>query len=55
MTTREQFHQLADQVDDDTAEEVLEFARWLLREQAAQAARTAPYWTGNAPRPAYAS
>jgi putative tryptophan/tyrosine transport system substrate-binding protein len=35
VTTREQLHQLVDQVDDDTAEEILGLAEWLLREQAA--------------------
>ena len=32
MTVKEQLHTLVDQLDDDTATEVLAFARWLLSE-----------------------
>jgi hypothetical protein len=34
MTSRQSLHELVDQVDDDTAEELLEFTAWLLQEQA---------------------
>jgi hypothetical protein len=34
MKTRESLHELVDHVDEDTAEELLEYAEWLLREQA---------------------
>lgn len=44
IMTRESLHRLVDQVDDDTAEELLEFAEWLLQEQ--QRVRRAMVQTG---------
>lgn len=32
--SRETLHELVDRVDEDTAEELLEYAEWLLQEQA---------------------
>jgi hypothetical protein len=59
LTTREQLQQLVDQVDEETADEVIKFIEWLQGQQAAALAGvTAPQRHGStslhrfsAPRP----